>query len=353
MLKKVKALSLSSIMFLLIIFLFFLMTMPRYAWNIYKSIINGETLKEKISSAVHLNYNDYVFNISSLSVKLDYFLTGNISSNQVILGEDNWLFYKSQFDGDPIGDFTGTNSFSEQEMSDTIEHLTEIQAVLSDKDIQFCLIVPPNKENVYYQYMPKNYGHTDKTRTDVLIEEILDNGISVINPKNELIEKSTSYNVYYKYDTHWNEYGAFIGTNLILESWDLDNYYKDNIEIIPDNKSSHDLSNMIGLSDYFCDDSGFTVNFSSKDIDWTIFNEEQDKGCSYYFNENAPIDKKLLLVGDSFRTAMLPILHSQFKSVCIVHRSHYESAVIESYDPDYMILEYVERYSSQIKDFEI
>ena len=66
-----------------------------------------------------------------------------------MLGKDEWLFYSSENDGNPIDDYMGNNSFTEQEKEETKNNMLSIQKSLGQKNIEFCLLVPPNKEEVY------------------------------------------------------------------------------------------------------------------------------------------------------------------------------------------------------------
>ena len=56
----------------------------------------------------------------------------------------------------------------------------------------------------------------------------------------------------------------------------------------------------------------------------------------------------VLLVGDSFRTSMIPALSKVFSDVYVLHRSFYNAIMLDEIDPDYVIVEYVERYSENI-----
>ena len=56
---------------------------------------------------------------------------------------------------------------------------------------------------------------------------------------------------------------------------------------------------------------------------------------------------------------MTPNMKSQAPSLCeifsdvyVIHRSYYRTALLDEINPDYLIAEYVERYSSKIGDIE-
>ena len=79
--------------------------------------------------------------------------------------------------------------------------------------------------------------------------------------------------------------------------------------------------------------------------------EQFSKQVSHYTNEKALLAKKIFLIGDSFRTAMIPALSEVFQEVYVIHRSDYTPEMLETVSPDYVVVEYVERYVGQMKDF--
>jgi hypothetical protein len=45
---------------------------------------------------------------------------------------------------------------------------------------------------------------------------------------------------------------------------------------------------------------------------------------------------------------MIPSLRETFSDVYVVHRSYYTADLLDEIEPEYLIAEYVERYSSNI-----
>ena len=346
MFRKIKKLSISTIAIILILTGFGAFTSAR----LFRSqIINGLFSSTKIESTINNIPSDYElfaprFNYINTSL---FVLSGLINSNQVMLGKDEWLFYSSENDGNPIDDYMGNNSFTEQEMEETKNNMLSIQKSLGQKNIEFCLLVPPNKEEVYSQYMPITSLMAPQSRTDKLLELLSANGINSVNPKDDLLLFDQKYRTYYKNDTHWNELGAYIGTRSVMESFGLDLPELSDDRIIQGKYAPSDLANMAGLKNIFEPDYGYTV------VDAETDNTSIGGEMVHFYNENARFDKTVFLVGDSFRVAMVPTLRTAFRDVYVVHRSAYSvDAMIDAHS-DYVILEFVERYSSQIADFNL
>ncbi|MCF0111155.1 MAG: hypothetical protein HUJ58_04580 [Erysipelotrichaceae bacterium] len=294
---------------------------------------------------------------SKIDAFFTYYMTGEIASSQVLLGNDGWLFYQSKTDGDSIADFKGTNMYTSRQLESMAQETLNVQNKLESMGIRFALFVPPNKENVYFEKMPENYIHCEKTRTDILVSYLQENSINAISPKNNLVENSSNTQVYYSYDTHWNQLGAYIGVKDVLSTWDINipDLSARNILKQPLNGNYHyggedDLAKMVGLLSLFDDEIEYSIEGTTS-IDWEVYGEEQDSNIiSHIHNDNASHMKTLFLVGDSFRTSMIPALSEVFSDVYVVHRSYYKPDMLESIKPDYLIAEYIERYSYAIED---
>lgn len=243
--------------------------------------------------------------LSQMDVISTYYVTGDISSTQVIAGRDKWLFYKSATDGNPIGDYEGTNRYSEDEKHGLMQQALKTQKELEKRGTTFALLIAPNKENVYSEKMPDTYNHAEVSSTDLLIEYLQSNGVHAVSPKAELLEKHLSHQLYYSYDTHWNQLGAYIGVKSVLASWGIE---------IPDLSSRKilsyalrdnyhycaldDLANMVKLrSQVFHDETEYEIDGTGL-MDWPKFEAEQNsKEISYFYNPDAKEKASVLLGG--------------------------------------------------------
>ena len=291
---------------------------------------------------------------AALDMRLSKLLTGTLRSTQVLDGKDGWLFYKSTTDGDSMTDYIGRERFSESFMEDTLAALGELEQKLRKAGVRFCLLMAPNKESVYPEYMPdKVFRTSDKTRTDVLMRYLADRaGFPVAYPKETLLEQKRHYLLYYPMDTHWNVLGGYVGVQSVIAAMGQETVPLSTRKIAMDGPPHrNDLVKMAKASDIY---NGIVP------ADWRIVGQPQvskpdksDKGfMDYRHNENASAssDKSVLVVGDSFRSALRPSLLERYRHVHDVH--HYKcdslAALLEKARPDILILESVERYAELI-----
>ncbi len=323
--------------------------------------INRDFLSDVINN-IEKNWDKYFLKkdrLSNVDSILSYLFTNQIFSEQVILGNNGWLFYKAKTDSDPIGDFEGTNEFSNEEIEKAIDGVQLIDSYCNERDIKYSILVIPNKERLYPEHMPSEYKYALKSRTDQLTEELADFGYNVVNCKEALIGEKKNKQLFYSYDTHWNQNGANIGLNLMLNSMGL--------TLVPESELSSktellkktgyhycgqdDLAQMIGLRDIvFKDELEYEIN-NYPSIDWKKFETEQEAGnVSYFHNPDAVYKSKFLLIGDSFRTALVPGACYYFSDVYVIHVNYCKKDIIDEISPDYLAFQYVERYSYRLCD---
>ena len=109
-----------------------------------------------------------------------------------------------------------------------------------------------------------------------------------------------------------------------------------------------DLANMLHLREaVFQDETEYVIGENYR-ADW----QKVTDGLVHVQNRQASCQKTLLLIGDSFRVSMIPAVATCFADVYVVHRSCYTPDMLKETKPDYLIAEYVERYSGQLADAE-
>jgi hypothetical protein len=294
--------------------------------------------------------------LSKVDTYYTYYLTKEIASCQVLKGSGGWLFYRSTTDGDTIGDYEGTNRYSSSEMNNILKQALATQEELKSRNIKLAIMVAPNKENVYSEYMPDTYTHADISSTDILIDYLAENGVNIVSPKQELLANHDEFQLYYSYDTHWNQLGAYIGVKNVLKSWNIDKPTLAERSISSHNLAGNyhehgedDLAQILGMRESLFNDEMEYVVEGTAAMNWKEYEEELDNNAvQYFYNSEAQINAKLLLVGDSFRTSMIPSLRETFSDVYVVQRTSCSAKILEEIAPDYMIAEYVERLSGDM-----
>ena len=263
--------------------------------------------------------------------ELTSLLTGGtyMESTQVLLGKDNWLFYKTELDGHPLWDYMGINHFTGEELAAIAANLVGMRDGFNALGVDFYVTALPNKEIIYEEYMPDTVARVDEvSRAEQLANYIWDNtDLVYVYPKQALLDAKAEGQIYYQTDTHWNQKGAFVGMQQLMheaygvEAKDLDSVSFD----ITSNDLAGDLAVIGGVADKY-------------NIDTTYVFDADTADKAQYRDEVA------LVVGDSFSGFLSTIAKGYYKEVHWIYTKDFTMSMLDEYDADVVIWESVERY---------
>ena len=271
-------------------------------------------------------------NLIEFNTDLTALLTGGtyIESTQVLLGKNNWIFYKTEQDGFPIHDYMGINHYTEEQLAAMATNLVNMRDTFRDEyGIDFFVAGLPNKEIVYEEYMPDTISRVNKvSKAGQVAEYIWANTDLVYSyPLEALLAAKEQMPVYYSTDTHWNQIGAFVGfQDLYSKAYGQEAASLDSVTFVEAAELyAGDLANMAGIQAEYKQDVSYA------------FDKESADPAQYH-------DEVVLLVGDSFGGFYSHIAKGYYKDVIWKHTTEFHMGMIEEYDPDVIIWESVERY---------
>lgn len=263
--------------------------------------------------------------------ELTSLLTGGtyMESTQVLLGKNNWLFYKTELDGHPLWDYMGINHFTDEELAAIAANLVSMRDGFNERGVDFYVTALPNKEIIYEEYMPDTVARVDEvSRAEQLADYIWDNtNLVYVYPKQALLDAKAEGQIYYQTDTHWNQKGAFVGMQQLMheaygvEAKDLDSVSFD----ITSHDLAGDLAVIGGVADKY-------------NIDTTYVFDADTADKAQYRDEVA------LVVGDSFSGFLSTIAKGYYKEVHWIYTKDFTMSMLDEYDADVVIWESVERY---------
>ncbi len=134
------------------------------------------------------------------------------SENIVIVGRENWLFYR-----DSLADYQGTKRVTARGLNNIVTSLALIQEYVQRLGSQFLFVAAPNKNTLYPQYMLYYYPKRKSANTLELLEPLLaERGIAYADAKEMF--KGENEILYHAGDSHWNNRGAAMVQELLLDS---------------------------------------------------------------------------------------------------------------------------------------
>ncbi len=300
----------------------------------------------------NMPFRDSLITFNSL---LDYSLFRRSATGQVVIGKEGWLFYAKASDGAPLKSYKGSDLYTDDELAAFAENCIKQQEYIESLGKEFVLFIAPNKERIYSEYMPDDYGKPAEYYRALQIYDYLreNTDVRVIYPYAELMaaKDALSVNIWYKIDTHWNRIGSYVGARALLEELEitLPEITDPSITITETDSSNNDLAQLLGLmdvieftdTDYIVDgyaQNTFTTNWDGKSKNFD------------YFAENAD-PRKILIISDSFAAGMGEYIGSRFNESRFRHVDLYTSDELASYDCDIVVYETVERLLMKLARF--
>ncbi len=276
----------------------------------------------------------------------------------VVLGKNGWMFL-GNVHAAKIDQYRRIVDYDEDWVKTDVARISALKTYLTEKNIDFLFVSPPNKENVYPEYMPAwmtidgNDKYTQIFKAQGGAALLYDLYPDIAAAKDEYGDI-----LYPKTDAHWTALGAFFGYSSIIHKLNTE-YGTDytpvsmlsyRVEPFDD----YELTKALGFAGPY-DDYKTTVSFAPKSAVTTTFLTEDTtwQGLQYFQNENARNESSVLVLGDSFSGQLSPYFESTFSDYYFVHYinafGNSESGmsldeVIEMTHPDVIILEIIERH---------
>ncbi|OON98634.1 MAG: hypothetical protein ATN35_04260 [Epulopiscium sp. Nele67-Bin004] len=273
-------------------------------------------LKFEIYYTDHLPFKADIVNLNGW---FKYIMFNKYSNSSVIQGKEGWLYYYYT-----LADYQRMNLYDDEKLDEITDKFVGMQQELEVYDIEFYLLVGPNKNTIYPEYMPSYYMQFDEqSRLEQLFEHIETNtSISIINPTQSLLSYKDEYQLYWKFDTHWNTVGSYIAFKEATDVMGIQNIptiEESDISII-EGKGNFDLKNLLGFEGL----------------------KENEIYYSLDFNPEEKLDMRLLIFGDSFSVGLSPYFIELFEEV-IIYTDGYDIDKVIEFNPDIVIFEKVER----------
>ncbi len=270
---------------------------------------------------------------------------------RVILGKYGTLIYA---DENVIEDYRCTIPFTEQELEKIRVSLEDRNEYLNRKGIKHFVFIAPNMHTIYPENLPwyiKKVGK--RSRFDQLIAYMRANSnVEIIDARDELLERKKADSIWYKTDTHWNELGAFVAYDVLI------NAIKKSIPTATPLKEGDfnkvvkvikggDLAMMLDLAEcyeekaIFMIPASFSYSYEKGDIGSYI---DPSPGRTIIMNQNDSSLPRMVMFRDSFAAALIPYLSQNFSRSAYFWTPRLIPEIIEKEKPDLVITEVTERY---------
>ena len=170
----------------------------------------------KANSSVSKFFENIFYSVLN-KLNIPYYQT----KQDVLFGKENWLFYTND---DSLKDYQGTNLPTAEELLSYLDKVTKVNNYFKSIGKEFVIFIPPNKEQVYSEYLPNGLiVQSEAKRVDTITKFISQNSdVKIIYALDDIKEAKGEDLLYFKNDTHWNTMGAAYGTKALLEELEID-----------------------------------------------------------------------------------------------------------------------------------
>lgn len=155
------------------------------------SVIEGGSFFARFRRAVYQNEA-----LLSFIAKCDYRVLNTVNDPHVLAGKEDFLFAANDPDTDYsyLEDYIGKAAFTEAESAAILAELQRRQAFYGEKGAEYLVVILPNAQTVYSEYMPTYLGDiSPDTRLAVLERYLKQNGYTSFLSMTDALKN-------YKYD---------------------------------------------------------------------------------------------------------------------------------------------------------
>jgi hypothetical protein len=220
---------------------------------------------------------------------------------------------------------------------------------LQQRGIRFYVVIAPNKETIYPQYLPDQVRQgVHACRIDQVLQELQPTSLTVLDLRAPLQIAAQTVQVYHRTDTHWNSLGALIASEEILTRVKQDfpaltvptiNVYTQAIKA-----HSGDLAGFLPKDERFVEQEAFLTPLTP---DQAVF-KEVTGGTAVSTIPNSALPRAVIFC-DSFSDSLKPYLSEHFSRVVYSRSFALDLGLIDQEQPDVVILEVAQRYLTVLR----
>jgi alginate O-acetyltransferase complex protein AlgJ len=259
--------------------------------------------------------------------------------NKLIRGREGWLFLNND-KNKVIDQISGKFSLND-EFDENWRMLFQYrQERLKALGARYDILIAPNKEVVYSQFLPEGIQLVQIRPVHRVIKQA--EGLVPIHYPLELLKsKSETVEVYPTGDTHWNLIGALIGYREYTSAIGVQPISDDEIEFYDLGKG--DLSDKVNEPTRYIRGRLKQPNFTC------VSNNNVSRTGNKLIYEN--VNKSLpscVMFRDSFGTILLEVLAQTFSRFVAVWQPNIDYSIVKAEMPDFVLTEQAERFMISI-----
>jgi alginate O-acetyltransferase complex protein AlgJ len=277
------------------------------------------------------------------------FVLGVSPSAAVVKGQDGWFFYG---DDNAIDDYAHVEPMTPEALANWRAALAGARDWLRSRGVAYVFTVAPDKHVFYGEEMPATIKQVgDVSRADQLFTAMQDTGLAV-DVRPWLFEAKAHERIYHQTDTHWNDRGAIVAYQRIIDAvrtrvprtpaaWTRNDF-----EPVDRRVEGMDLAGMMGLTRVL------------REVDLALVPRRPRRARVVEPAGGAPKDQegrlvteiddaslpRALIFRDSFVSPLVPFLSEHFSRAVYLWQNDFDANAVLVEHPDVVIQEIVGRH---------
>jgi len=264
---------------------------------------------------------------------------------RVIIGRDQWLF----FNGDGTIEQSTGQLLREEAIAKFADHAADLQKRLRTKNARLLVSIPPNSSTINRSRLPAWAAVKPAvSEYDLMMKALAARGVAAVDLRPPLLAANSVHPTYRRTDTHWNQLGALVAYNAVVEALHQPGWAIDPDRVLRGFKPvpGGDLARLLAVSADVTDEDA--------SIDLSAYNPPAPSisGIDTQFESGGDLidtgraGPTVLVIGDSFTRVFWQdyfSLHAG-KYIWMHHElCNFAIGVVERYSPDIVILAPAER----------
>jgi hypothetical protein len=267
----------------------------------------------------------------------------------VMIGLDGWLFYS---DDQTVEDIRATALFKPGQLQAWKLLLQRRRDWLAQRGIRYLFVVAPDKHSIYPEKLPtwiKQVGPL--TKLDQFMAYMKANStVPTVDLRPALVRAKGNGPTYLLTDTHWNQYGAFIGYRELMQTLSkqlpgLEPLSLDAFARSTRAEPGGNLASMLAQGHTTLENRCPNLSPRPPLSPLRVTRDKADP--ARLITENGDRTGKAVVFRDSFSEAWVPLVGYHFNKVIYSWQYHWSRALIENEQPDVVIDELLEHYFYQ------
>ena len=269
-----------------------------------------------------------------------------------IVGRDGWLFYNLE---GALEDYLNVAPLSEQDLAAMERVQTARRDWLAARGIDYLILIAPNKERVYPEFMPPQLRPLrPASRLSQILPRLRAAGLKVLDLYDPLTAAKAMHRTYMRTDTHWNRFGGLIGASAMADALrprhpNLPALSVGDYAVVEEDRPGGDLAEMLLLSDVWrerdlaAQKRGPRLAREAAPGNYPDPADHPDRARAALETDH-PDWPRAVFFHDSFARAMQPYAAEMFSRSVFLWTHAFAPEIIAAERPDVVVLEVVERY---------